>query len=298
MIWVVGAGGMLGTEICRRLSGEGADFVGTDREVDFTDFSAVEKFALGKKIRAVVNCAAYTAVDNAESEPLLAGRLNADGPRNLARLCGKIGATLVHISTDYVFDGTGTRPYAEDDAISPLGVYGRTKADGERAVAEETADFYILRTAWLYGFDGRNFVYTMIRAMGSRSSVRVVDDQRGSPTFCGDLAEAVLGILRKIGTDVEVPRGTYHFTDEGETTWFGFASEIRRLALERGILADGNCSVDPCRTSDYPTPARRPAYSVLDKSKIRKALGIEIPGWEDSLRAFLDSPLFDRSRIS
>lgn len=292
MIWVIGCNGMLGTELCRLLKENKIDFEGTDRSVDITDFSSLEKFSSGKKFDFIVNCAAYTAVDKAETESFLAEKLNADGPGNIARLAKKIGAKLIHISTDYVFDGTSSSPIAEDFPISPLGVYGKTKADGEKAVQKETSEYYILRTAWLYGWDGKNFVYTMIRAMNTHAAVKVVNDQKGTPTFCGDLAKVILKIIEK-----NIPYGIYHVTDLGEISWWDFAVEIKKQGIERGLITNPACAVNSCATADYPTPAKRPAYSVLSKEKIQNALGINLPDWKESLRVFMESSLFNREMI-
>ena len=295
-IWVVGSRGMLGTELCRQLNDAGIDFVGTDRELDFLDTRALEAFVSGgtegpagkvlgrTSIRWIVNCAAYTAVDKAEDEAELCGRLNTEGPANLARLATGLGVAMLHISTDYVFDGTGTRPYREDDPLGPTGVYGKTKAEGELAVASACARSVILRTAWLYGRDGPNFVYTMLRLMGQKDSIGVVMDQRGTPTWAVDLARAILTILRS-----EKPRyGLYQYTDGGETNWYEFALEIERLGLERGILAK-DCRVEGLSTAQYPTKARRPAYSVLSKEKIVADYAVAVPEWRESLRAFISS---------
>lgn len=292
MIWVIGCNGMLGTELCRLLKENKIDFEGTDRSVDITDFSSLEKFAAGKKFDFIVNCAAYTAVDKAESESSLAEKLNCEGPKNIARLAKKISAKLIHISTDYVFDGTASSPLSEDLPISPIGVYGKTKADGEKAVQEETSEYYILRTAWLYGWDGKNFVYTMIRAMNTHSAVKVVNDQKGTPTFCGDLAEVILKITEK-----NIPYGVYHVTDLGEISWWNFAVEIKKQGIEQGLITNPDCAVNPCTTADYPTPAKRPAYSVLSKKKIQSALGINLPDWKESLRVFMESSLFNKEMI-
>lgn len=292
MIWVIGANGMLGTELCRLLKENNIDFEGTDRSVDITDFAALFSFAAGKKIDFIVNCAAYTAVDKAESDQALAEKLNADGPRNIARVAKKIGAKLIHISTDYVFDGTASSPLTENLPVKPIGVYGETKALGEKAVQEETSEYYILRTAWLYGWDGKNFVYTMIRAMNSHPAVKVVDDQKGTPTFCGDLACVIIKITQK-----NIPYGIYHVTDEGETTWFGFACEIKNQAEKAGLITNKSCKVNPCTTSEYPTPAKRPAYSVLSKRKIQDALEIKLPEWKESLKVFLESSNFNKEMI-
>ena len=296
MIWVIGCRGMLGTELCRQLSESGIDFIGTDSTTDITDFSSLESFCSSHdgKIDFIVNCAAYTAVDKAESDEALAEKINYLGAGNVAKIAKKIGAKLIHVSTDYVFDGTGKTPYAEDDPIAPLGVYGRTKALGEKAVSESGADFYILRTAWLYGWAGKNFVYTMLRAMNMRESVKVVCDQRGTPTFCGTLARVIIQIAKS----GNVPFGIYHVTDEGETTWFEFTKEIQRQAKDLSFVPNvGRCAVNSCTTEEYPTPAKRPAYSVLSKQKIQSALSMKLPSWQESLGEFLSGGLFDKSRV-
>ena len=297
MIWVIGCNGMLGTELCRELSEKGLDFVGTDRNVDITDFASLEGFASGKGISFIVNCAAYTAVDKAESEAEFARKLNAQGSRNIARLSKKLGVPLIHISTDYVFDGTAREPISESEPISPIGVYGETKAEGEKAIQEETTDFYILRTAWLYGFNGKNFVYTMIRAMNGRESVKVVSDQKGTPTNCENLSSVITTIIEKRVSGEKIPNGIYHVTDLGETTWFDFTVEIKKIAEEANILTNPRCKVNSCTTAEYPTPAKRPAYSVLDKSKIQRTLKITLPDWKESLRSFVCSAHFDKTRI-
>ncbi|MBR1616348.1 MAG: dTDP-4-dehydrorhamnose reductase [Treponema sp.] len=296
-VWVIGRNGMLGSQVCRTLSENKVEFLGTDSGVSILDYSVLENFASGKDISFIVNCAAYTAVDRAESEVEKSRALNADGPRNIARLAKKLGVPFIHISTDYVFGGTASSPISEDTPIEPIGVYGATKAEGEKAVAEETGDFYILRTAWLYGWNGRNFVYTMIRAMNTHESVKVVNDQKGTPTNCVTLATVILRIIEKRTNGEEVPNGIYHVTDLGETTWFGFTNEIRKQSLERGILTNKDCAVNPCTTDEYPTPAKRPSYSVLDKTKVQKTLGIRLPDWRESLAGFLGSGMFDGERI-
>ncbi len=300
MIWLVGNKGMLGTEISRQLEEKGIDFTGTDREVDFTDFSAVENFVREKKIGFIINCAAYTAVDRAESDGELAEKLNVEGPKNLARVSEKIGATLIHISTDYVFDGNAKTPRTEDMEVCPIGVYGRTKADGEKAVSENCARHYILRTAWLYGWAGKNFVYTMIKAMNTHDSVKVVNDQKGTPTFACNLAQVILMLVSAknvSGLDSNIPYGIYHCTDLGEISWWDFTNEIKRQGIEKGWITNAGCKVLPCSTSEYPTPAKRPAYSVLSKEKIQSALKMTLSDWKEGLSEFLSSPLFDRTKI-
>ena len=297
MIWLIGCNGMLGNEIARQLKENKIDYVGTDREVDFTDFGALEAFVNGKTISHIINCAAYTAVDKAESEPDFAQKLNETGPKNLSLLANKIGATLIHISTDYVFDGTGDTPRTEDMPTAPIGVYGVTKRDGELAVIGTAKKYYILRTAWLYGWAGKNFVYTMIRAMNTHDSVKVVNDQKGTPTFAGDLAGVIIKLIQN--GEGNVPFGIYHCTDLGEITWWDFTNEIKKQGIETGWINETGraCAVNPCSTDEYPTPAKRPAYSVLSKEKIQKALGITLPDWKESLSVFLKSPLFDKSRL-
>ena len=297
MVWLIGNKGMLGNEVCRTLLKNKIDFVGTDSEVSILDYSALESYAAQKDVSFIVNCAAYTAVDKAESDVDFARQLNADGPRNIARLSKKIGVPFLHISTDYVFDGTASSPISEDAPIKPIGVYGETKAEGEKAISEETDDFYILRTAWLYGWSGKNFVYTMIRAMNSHESVKVVNDQKGTPTNCVTLASVILNVIQKRLDGQSVPNGIYHVTDLGEITWFDFAKEIFAQGVESGYVTNKACAVNPCATSEYPTPAKRPAYSVLDKSKVQKTLGITLPQWQESLANFLASDLFDKSRV-
>jgi len=293
MIWLIGCKGMLGTEIARQFEENKIDYVGTDIDVDITNPQALASFVNGKKITYIINCSAYTAVDKAETEYDFAKKLNEDGPRNIANLANQIHAKMIHISTDYVFDGTGDTPRTEDMPVVPIGVYGVTKEAGERAVRQNLREYYILRTAWLYGWAGKNFVYTMIRAMNTHDSVKVVNDQKGSPTFARDLANV---IIRIINND-NVPYGTYHCTDLGEITWWEFTNEIKKQGIQTGWITNESCVVNPCTTDEYPTPAKRPAYSVLCKDKIQKALNMNLPEWKESLKFFLESPLFDKSRI-
>ena len=301
MIWLIGCKGMLGSEIARQLTENKINYAGTDIDVDITNQDALEKFAqetgAKEKITHIINCSAYTAVDKAESDVELATKLNEAGPGNIAAVAEKIGATMIHISTDYVFDGTGNTPRTEEMDIAPIGVYGVTKAAGEKAVKNQLKKYYILRTAWLYGWAGRNFVYTMIKAMNTHPAVKVVNDQRGTPTFAGDLAGVILNIINKELAGSKIPYGTYHCTDLGDITWFDFTNEIKKQAVELGFITNKECVVNPCTTDEYPTPAKRPAYSVLCKDKIQNALGIKLPQWEESLSTFLKSPLFDKSRI-
>lgn len=316
MVWLIGSKGMLGSEIARQLTENRIAWFGSDREVDITDPVELGKCAhshssaagrtgisvsrgtVPEKISWVINCAAYTAVDKAEEEPDKASQLNADGPRNIARVTRELGARLIHISTDYVFDGNGTVPYTEDMQKCPDGVYGKTKAAGEDAIEKEMTQYYILRTAWLYGFDGKNFVYTMTKAMNARDEVSVVSDQKGTPTCAADLAAAILKIIGTsekakslFGKNSALPYGIYHFTNLGETTWFSFAEKIYELGKKYGRITK-DCTVSPCTSDEYPSAAKRPAYSVLSKEKIQSLLKIKIPFWQDSLEKFIKSSRF------
>ena len=314
MIWLIGCKGMLGSEVAKQLDEKKLPWVGTDSEVDITDPQALVDFTnkietaayfpsdlrrADRKIKWIINCAAYTNVDKAEEDTELAEKLNATGPLNIARVARSIGAKLIHISTDYVFDGNGSEPYTEDMAKAPLGVYGRTKSAGEDAIMKEMNTYYILRTAWLYGFDGRNFVYTMTNAMNSHDSVRVVNDQKGTPTYAPDLAAAILKIIDKsenaksfFGKNSAPAYGIYHFTDEGQTNWYEFACEIYRLGRKFGKITQ-DCKIEACSTLEYGAKVQRPAYSVLSKAKITKALKLKIPKWQNSLEKFFKSERFN-----
>jgi len=283
MIWVIGCGGMLGRELSALLERLGLDFVGTDRETDIVAPSALGAFAEGKPIEWIVNCAAYTAVDRAEDDADACRRLNALGAANAASCSRAIGAGLVHVSTDYVFSGNGSVPCREGDSADPVGVYGRTKREGELLAIRNCPRSYVIRTSWLYGAHGRNFVATMLALMNERDEIRVVDDQRGGPTWAFDLANAIVNFIGS-----EAPYGIYHYANEGEVTWFGFAREIYERGREIGLVKR-ECRVLPCSSLEYPTRAPRPAYSVLDKAKIKSALGIAIPEWGESLKGYLKS---------
>jgi dTDP-4-dehydrorhamnose reductase len=289
MIWLIGCKGMLGTELSLLMEKAGLPFIGTDREVDIANPAALEKFIEQPwQFGWIINCAAYTAVDKAEDDVETCRRLNTLGAANIAACAQKTGARLIHISTDYVFDGTGKRPYTEEDTTAPTGVYGLSKRDGELAVMENNPRTFIIRTAWLYGKYGNNFVATMLRLMNERDEVKVVDDQRGSPTWAFDLASAVLAVIAAIANGGKnIPFGIYHYTDEGDISWFDFAKEIYQQGRELGRISK-DCAVKPCASAEYPAKVKRPAYSVLDKSKIKATLGIEIPLWDTSLKEFLN----------
>ncbi|MBQ5847367.1 MAG: dTDP-4-dehydrorhamnose reductase [Treponema sp.] len=289
MVWLIGCKGMLGTEIARQLKNSNIDYIGTDIDVDITKLEVLEDFAnKNPKIDWIINCSAYTAVDKAEDDKDFANLLNNIGPKNISSVAKKINAKMIHISTDYVFDGTGNIPYTEDMDVKPIGVYGQTKADGEKSVIDSGCEYYIFRTAWLYGYDGKNFVYTMLKLMESKQELSVVSDQKGTPTFTGDLANCV---IKTITSKNQIPCGIYHCTDLGEITWYDFACEIYKQGKATGKLSN-ECKINPCSTDEFPTKAKRPAYSVLSKEKIQQALGIALPMWNESLNVFMNSPLF------
>lgn len=281
MIWLIGNKGMLGTELSNMFTARGMDFIGTDREVDITDPMSLDAFASNQKIDVIVNCAAYTAVDKAEDDLVTCRAINATGPANVAACAKKIGASLLHISTDYVFNGNGTRPYLEDDPTDPTGVYGLTKRDGEVSAMAANPNTWIVRTAWLYGAHGNNFVFTMLKLMKEHDAIKVVNDQRGSPTWAYDLCDAICRILEK-----KPAYGIYHFSGGGNIVWHDFAVAIYKKGRALGLL-NKDCAINSCTSAEYPAKVRRPPYSLLDKTKIQSALGYVVPDWETSLEAFL-----------
>lgn len=276
-ILVTGCRGQLGNEI-QQLASQYADtccFHFTDKdELDITDRKAVYQFVEQHAISIVINCAAFTAVDKAEDNAELCDLLNHIAPGYLAEAVASVGGTMIQVSTDYVFDGTACRPYREDDDTCPNSVYGRTKLAGEESVIRQCAGSMVIRTAWLYSTYGNNFVKTMLRLGREREQLGVVFDQIGTPTYARDLARVIL-----LAVDRGIVPGVYHFSNEGVTSWYDFTKAIHRLA---GI---DSCQVSPIHTEDYPVAAPRPHYSVLDKSKIKRTYGIDIPWWEDSLKA-------------
>ena len=291
MIWLVGNAGMLGAAVERLLIARGLSYLASDREVDITNPRAITTFIGNQSIDWIINCAAYTAVDKAESEEALAARINAEGPANLAAFADSRNAWLLHISTDYVFDGEKSGLYSESDAPNPKSAYGRTKLEGERRVQAATTRHLIIRTSWLYGHDGPNFVQTMVRLFAEQEEISVVDDQQGSPTFAGDLAQAILTAVTHPGPEP----GLYHFSNHGSTTWFGFASEIYRQARTMNLLASP-CTIRPITTDAFPRPAKRPRNSVFDKQKICTNLGVTLRPWQDALGDYLTHP--DRSKLT
>lgn len=285
-ILITGANGQLGREMRVVLNDDiFVNAIYTDvEELDITNARAIDDCLTSNKVDYIVNCAAYTAVDAAESNVELCTKLNVEAPTLLAQAATRHGAKFIHVSTDYVFDGTSCRPYRENDRVCPVSVYGKTKLDGELHIMDIAPESIIVRTAWLYSPHGKNFVKTMLELGRSRDSLRVVCDQIGTPTSALDLASAIKSF---IDCEQWLP-GIYHFSNEGAISWYDFTIAIHRLA---GITT---CHVLPCMTEDYPTPAARPHYSVLDKSKIKSTLGFEIPYWEESLEQCINLILNDK----
>ena len=278
-ILVTGCNGQLGTELrLQEDRHEAHRFFNTDvEELDITDQMAVDAFVAKNEIDGIINCAAFTAVDKAESSKESCTALNTVAPAYLASAIERRGGWMIQISTDYVFDGTAHTPYTEDATPSPDSVYGSTKLAGELAVSKFCQRSQIIRTAWLYSPFGNNFVKTMIRLGKERQELGVVFDQIGTPTYAFDLAQTILHIV-----EAGVQPGVYHYSNEGVTSWYDFTKAIHRIA---GI---DTCKVAPIHTADYPTPAHRPHFSVLDKSKLKKAYSVEIPHWEKSLEDCID----------
>lgn len=273
-ILITGANGQLGTELHEILEREfpGQTLYTDVQELDLTNAKAVDSYVANNEITHIVNCAAYTAVDRAEEEKMLCAAVNTDAVKNLAMAADANGAKIIHISTDYVFDGTNHRPYRESDKVNPISQYGTTKRKGETLLLALAPQAIIIRTAWLYSSHGKNFVKTMLRLADSQPEIKVVCDQIGTPTFARDLARAVVKVLQ---SHQWVP-GIYHFTDEGAASWYDFAKAIFRIAGK-------DVKVTPIPTEDYPTPASRPSYSILDRTRIKATYGIEIPHWEEAL---------------
>jgi dTDP-4-dehydrorhamnose reductase len=284
-ILVTGANGQLGSEMRvlaanssnRYIFSDIAPIDGKDTTIlDITDIEAVKHLCKDSSVDVIVNCAAYTNVDKAEDDYATAYKINAEAVSNLAKAATECGALLVHVSTDYVFNGTSYIPYTEDLPVEPIGAYGKTKAEGERFVFESGCRYLIFRTAWLYSVYGNNFVKTMRRLTSERDSLKVVFDQVGSPTYAADLAFAIFSIIEEgkaVGKE-----GVYHFSNEGVCSWFDFSKAIAELS---GNLS---CNIQPCHSDEFPSKVKRPHYSVLDKTKYKEAFGISVPHWYDALK--------------
>ena len=287
MIAIIGSNGQLGWELVRRGQRKGFKVLAMDYpEIDITDPATIDAWFGSTKIDLIVNAAAYTAVDRAESEPEAAFAVNCDGPANLAERCRDRGISLIHVSTDYVFDGTKLGAYVEEDPVAPLGIYGESKAAGEEKVRERLSEHIIVRTAWLCGLHGHNFVKTMLRMGREKDTLRVVSDQFGCPTFAADLAEAILEVAKQVEMSESMPWGTYHYCGKGETTWHAFAEAIFEIAGQHENFKVKQ--VMPISTAEYSTPVKRPANSVLNCSRIEKHFGIRPRPWKQSLSEMIE----------
>ncbi len=283
MILVTGAQGQLGLSLKKLIDPQHVIFTdvkenGDIKELDITSYEHVEQVIADNKITTVINCAGYTSVDSAETNIDLAYRVNALGPRNIALASAKHGASVIQISSDYIFDGNNFKPYTETDKPNPLSVYGQTKLEGELFVLKNAPNCVIIRSSWLYSEFGRNFVRSIIGLARKQSEIKVIYDQIGTPTYAGDLAAIIEGLIPVVKNGV---KKIYHYSNEGVCSWYGLAREAVSL---KGI----NCEVLPIESQDYPGSAKRPHYSVLSKAKIKKEFGIKIPYWRDSLKNAID----------
>ena len=274
-VLVTGANGQLGSEMRRLGAASPNEYIFTDvAELDITDGAAVSRFVKENNVNVIVNCAAYTAVDRAEDDEATAELINSTAVRNLAQAAKEVDAVLFHVSTDYVFGAEGNTPRTEEMPTNPLGVYGRTKLRGEQAIAEVGARAIIIRTAWLYSEYGNNFLKTMLRLTKEKETLSVVFDQVGTPTYAGDLAMTIFSIIE--GDYYNGNEGVYHFSNEGVCSWYDFAREI-------ATAMGHTCQINPCHSSEFPSKVTRPPYSVLDKTKIKKTFGVDIPHWRESM---------------
>lgn len=286
-ILVTGANGQLGNEMRIVSRGSSDRYIFTDvEELDITSYEAVSKCVKDNKVEVIVNCAAYTNVDKAEDDEATAELINAQAVENLAKACKENNATLIHISTDYVFGGNeGNTPRTENEPVNPTGAYGRTKLQGEEAIQRIGCKHIIIRTAWLYSEFGNNFVKTMRKLTSERDSLKVVFDQVGTPTYALDLAKTILvfiGELKTPNSSLLTSNSIYHFSNEGVISWYDFAKEICELS--------GNtCDIQPCHSDEFPSKVKRPSYSVLDKTKIKNKLNITVPHWKESLKKCIEN---------
>jgi len=304
-ILLTGVTGQVGGDLLPLLQGLGTVISPEEFELDLCDPEATRQFIRDSKADWIINPAAYTAVDKAESEPRLAYAINADAPRTLGEAAAELRIPVIHFSTDYVFDGSGTRPWVESDSTRPLGVYGASKLAGEHALAETGAAHLIFRTSWVFGTRGKNFLLTILRLAQEKEELRIVDDQYGAPTWSRDLARMVVHVARRLqersalsgdsfAETVRAVQGVYHAVNGGETTWFGFASEFLRLAaVARPDLKLAR--LVPIASCDYPTPAKRPANSRLNCNRLQEVFGFALPTWQESTAAVISEVLESKS---
>lgn len=278
-IWICGANGMLGSHFKRLLAQHQLDFITTtSRQIDITKLDDVSDFVRLQRITHIINCAAYTQVDKAETEEKQAYLVNAMGPHHLGIAGRRHRAHVIHFSTDYVFDGKGSTPYTEEHPCAPLGAYGMSKLAGEMKLLNEYQHVCMIRTSWLFGFPGKNFVETMLRLMAEKEQLRIVTDQVGRPTYCQDLAETALELLDE--------EGVFHFANTAETSWYHFAQEIQRQAQALGFPLKVQ-SIEPIASHEYPTPVKRPSYSTLETKKVEQWLGKTPRTWQSALQDYL-----------
>lgn len=278
-IWVMGKNGMLAKDILKVFDKNSISYFSTGREIDITNINDLNNFIKNKNIDVVINCAAYTKVDLAEEETEICNKINALGVKNTSEICENKNLKLIHFSSDYVFDGNANKPYEESDATNPINVYGKSKLEGEK-YALSLSSSLVIRISWLYGVNGNNFVYTMLNFMKNKDSIKVVNDQYGSPTNTLDVANLILYIIK------DFRFGLYHYTNEGNISWFDFANSIYDLAKKNNIL-NKECIIEPCKSEEYKTKAKRPKFSVLSKEKIKNDCKINLIDYRESLNSFL-----------
>jgi dTDP-4-dehydrorhamnose reductase len=288
MIWLIGNKGMLGQEVEKLFKRKRLSYLASDKEVDITNYPILQEFTKNIKLAWIINCSGYTDVDKAEKEIEKAFLINRDGVKNISKIAIEKQAKLIHLSTDYVFNGKKDThlSYTEDDKTEPINLYGESKLAGEKEIKETFKKYFILRTAWLYGRGEKNFVSTMLKLFKEKEEIKVVSDQWGSPTYTVDLAEV---ILKMINNDSD-KFGTYHFTNEGVTNWYEFACTIYDKVKRLGLI-EGNKKIEiqPIKTEDYPMKTLRPRYSVLSKEKIKREFNLKIRNWEDALEDFINT---------
>jgi len=282
MIWLIGHKGMLGSKVLHYLNATGQPSMQSDIEVDITSPQALSEFVRNKKIDWIINCSAYTAVDQAEFESELAYKINGEGVLNIASIAKSIGAKLIHISTDYVFDGNKKTPYVETDPTNPINVYGASKLEGDLNLMNTMERYFIVRTSWLYGENGKNYVTSMLNYFNERRQLSIVNDQHGCPTYTEDLAQFILRIITMNSVDY----GIYHFSNESETTWYLFTLKILEFAKKFSLVSN-TFEIQPTTTDQYPTKATRPKYTVFSKEKVKTVFNFEIRSWEDALEEYI-----------
>lgn len=280
-LWITGSKGMLGQDLCSKVKGLFEVFE-SDKEIDITNEAMVSDYISENKPDIIINCAAYTAVDAAETETEINYKLNALAPEILGKCSFNANAKVIHISTDYVLNGSKKEPLTENSNINPINAYGKAKANGEANLIKTNPNHWIVRTAWLYGINGKNFVKTMLNLMRTKEQISVVKDQFGNPTWTCDLADALL----KIASEPKKP-GIYNYTNEGITSWYDFAKEIQKQALQKGLLKK-EIPILPVLGAEYASVAKRPDWSALDKTKIKTTFNVNVPNWQSSLSAYLD----------